>query len=390
MQICGIVAEFNPFHNGHQYIINKFKTKDNCILSVMSGNYVQRGEPSLFPKHIRAEAALNCGVDLVIELPSPWSSSCAQNFAFGAISLMKNCGVDKVVFGAESDDIAPLLSIAEADRTLKLDDADLKSGKPYAQIRQEALSQRLDTDCSQILNGANNNLGVEYLKSMADLNYEPRVETVKRRGAEHDSDHNSDNICSASHLRNLITAETQFQQFVPSLAAKKYTDSKAKGKITDYNYYERELLSYLRRVENFKELPDIAEGIDNKIAKAVKSCNSYDELLQSVKSKRYTLARIRRILLSAYLQHNKNWFLKEVPYINVLGFTKNGEVALKQISNNTSLPIVVSCKSNKPMDPAAQQLLEQECKRNDIYMSLLNSPSPCGSDHTTKIIKTGV
>ena len=127
-----------------------------------------------------------------------------------------------------------------------------------------------------------------------------------------------------------------------------------------------------------------------KLFKELRNANSYEELMNSVKSKRYTLARIRRLLLSAYLNLDSEWFLKEVPYINVLGFTPKGEAALKQIAEVSKVPIVVSCKPNRTLTSKAQKLLNDECLRNDLYMSLLFSPSPCGSDHTNGLIKTGV
>ena len=390
MQICGIVAEFNPFHNGHQYIINKFSAPENCILSVMSGNYVQRGEPALFSKYTRAEVALKCGVDLVVELPSPWSSSCAQNFSFGAISLLKNCGIDKLFFGSESGDLEILRNIATADRNLKLEDVQLKSGKTYAQLRQEVLSRQLGIDCEKILEGANNNLGIEYLKAMLDLDCDFTVETLSRSGADHDSSLTSDNICSASYLRELIKKEKNIDKYIPTDVVNLYKRSIESGKYIDYSFYERDVISFLRRLTNFDFLPDVSEGIENKLIKEIRNAVNYEELLSNIKSKRYTLARLRRLVLTAYLKIDKQWFLKEVPYINVLGFTKKGEAALKHIVETTKLPIIISCKSNKPLSPQAQQLLNEEHIRNDLYMSLLLTPTRCGTDYTNGIIKTGV
>lgn len=387
MQICGIVAEFNPFHNGHQYIINKFKTADNCILSVMSGNYVQRGEPALLSKFARAKAALNCGVDLVVELPSPWSCSCAQNFAFGAVSLMKNCNVDKLVFGSELGDIDTLYSIAKADKDLVITEQELKSGKTYAKIRQEKLSQLLGEKFIEHLTGSNNNLAIEYLKAMSDLDCRFLAETVKRFGAHHDSAETTESICSATHLRELISSEQEFASYVPYEILEIYQSHINNGKYLDYQHYKKSVVSYLRRIEDFSNLPDISEGIDNKLKKELISATTLDGLAEAIKSKRYTLARVRRLLLSAFLDMDNEWFLKEAPYINVLGFTEKGEAALREIANSTKLPIVISCKPNKELSEKAKLLLEKECMRNDVYMSLLSNPSPCGLDYTNGIIK---
>ncbi len=390
MQICGIIAEFNPFHNGHQYIINKTKTDNNCILSVMSGSYVQRGEPAIFSKYLRAEAALHSGVDLVVELPSPWSCSCAQNFSFGAMSLLKNCHIDKLFFGSESGDVEGLRSLAIADRKLKLTENDLKSGKTYAQIRQQKLIDELGTNFESYLSGANNNLGIEYLKAMLDLDCDFEIETIKRTGAEHDSEVATDSICSATYLRDRIKNGEPFKEYVSDSNFELYKNCINDGKYLDYKYFEREIISFLRRLESCDSLPDISEGIDNKLKKELATATSFGDLLTAVKSKRYTLARVRRLLLSAYLQHDKRWFLKEVPYINVLGFTKIGELALRKIAEVSTIPIVISCKPNKPLTKEAEQLLNQECIKTDLYMSLLKSPAACGTDYTNGLIKTGV
>ena len=322
MKICGIVAEFNPFHNGHQYIINKIKGDNTCILSVMSGNFVQRGEPAVFSKFTRAEAALNCGVDLVVELPSPWSASCAQNFSYGAISLLKNCEIDKIVFGSETDSIDSIKKIAKTDRNLTFTEADLKSGRTYAQIRQNALSKQIGIDCAEILEGANNNLGIEYLKAMMDLDCNFEAEAIKRCGADHDSTVKSEDICSASYLREQIKNGNSFDSYIPQQSSLLYEQNLKSGRYMDFEFFERDILSYLRRLPSFGKFPDVSEGIDNKIFKELRTAGSYQELLMNIKSKRYTLARIRRILLAAYLDMNCDWFLKEVPYINVLGFKK--------------------------------------------------------------------
>ncbi len=387
MQICGIIAEFNPFHNGHQYIINKSKTDDNCILSVMSGNYVQRGEPALLSKFTRAEAALNCGVDLVIELPSPWSCSCAQNFAYGAVSLLKNCSVDNLFFGSESGDVEVLQSIAKVDKELELTDQDLKSGKTYAKIRQDKLTNILGSSFRKHLNGSNNNLAVEYLKAMLDLKCDFITNTIKRFGAGHDSRETTQNICSATYLREIICKNGDYEAYLPDVVSTLYRECITNGKYIDYTLYEKSVVSHLRRLDDFSDLPDISEGIDNKLKKELKTATSLNDLAEAIKSKRYTLARVRRLLLSAYLDLDNSWFLKEVPYINVLGFTKKGELALKQIAEATDLPIIVSCKPNKTLDEKTKLLLNKECIRNDVYMSLLRNPSPCGLDYTRGLIK---
>ncbi len=389
MQICGIVAEFNPFHNGHSYIINKIKDENNCVLAVMSGNYVQRGEPALFDKFTRTKAALSEGVDLVIELPSPWACSCAQNFSFGAVSLLKECKVDKIAFGSELGNSKLLTEIAKTDLDLKIDKTSLKSGQTYAQIRQKLLCDLLGKECEDVLEGANNNLGIEYIKSCILQNFSPVIETIERSGATHDSLQTCDNIASATYLRKQINNGIFPISFIPESGVLLYENCINTGKFLDYKLFQKLTITQLRRINDFSKLPDISEGLDNKIKNEIRNTGTYQELLEAIKSKRYTLARIRRIILAAFLDIDSQYFLKPVPYINVLGFSKKGEIALKQIANTTSLPIIISCKASKTLDNETEILLNNECRRNDIYMSMLYTPEPCGSDYTNGIIKKG-
>ncbi len=384
MKIAGIISEFNPFHNGHKYIIDKIKAENDCVIAVMSGNFVQRGEPAIIEKHKRAKAALLSGVDMVIELPSPWSSSFAENFAFGAVSLLKEAKVGTIYFGSECDDIEALKAIADADFSVNIDQ---QNGETFAKARENAIKELLGDNYSEILKGANDNLGIEYLKASKKLSFNVKFKTIKRVFASHDSAETGSNICSASLLRENIDSSLFLAQYTPIEAFKIFLEEITNSKVYDEEKYSTAAISYLRRKDDFSSIPDISEGLDMKLKKEISAAENLNQLFELIKSKRYTLARIRRLVLSAFLDQENYWSLKTVPYINILGFSNVGEQALKLISKSSNIPLVFSGKANPPLDTEAQMLFNKECERNDVYASLLKSPYPCGLDYSEGLIK---
>lgn len=380
----GIIAEFNPFHNGHKKIVDIAKQNSDCVVAVMSGNYVQRGTPAFFNKFIRAEAALKNGVDLIVELPSPWSSSFAQNFSFGSISLLKNLYLDKLIFGTENADIKKLSEIANADQKLKLN----SFIGTFANARQNALKEELG-DSADLLTGANNNLAIEYIKACKNLGYSPELIAVNREYVIHDSKNISKNICSASYLRENILTDSSLYNYLPENCAEIYKIAITEGIYLSEEKFSNAIVEYLRRINNFRDLPELSEGIENRLKKAISTSQNYTQLTDEIKTKRYTLARVRRLILSAFLNQSNYWVLKEVPYLNILGFSKAGEKYLKSIAKSLVLPIIISNKPNVTLNKQTETLLNSETTRNDVYMSLLRSALPCGSDYTHGIIKKG-
>ena len=383
MNIAGIISEFNPFHNGHKYIVDKIKNENDCLIAVMSGNYVQRGEPAIISKFVRAQAALKNGVDLVVELPSPWSASFAQNFAYGAVSCLKELQIDTLYFGSETDSVEYLSKIADMDENLSIETSKCET---YAKTRQEAIRKHLGKKYADVLMGANDNLGIEYIKASRLLGCKFDIKTVKRIGAGHDSNITDGNICSASNIRKNFN-ETEIINFTPENTHDLIIDCIESGCILNKNKFSTAVISYLRRKKDFSSLPDISEGIENKLLKEIKTAKHYEELLCAVKSKRYTLARIRRLILSAFLDIDRSYVLKPVPYLNILGMTQVGEQVLKNCAKESTLPLIISSKSSKPLDNQAEVLLNKEYVRNDIFSSLLCNPLPCGTDYTNGIIK---
>ena len=236
MKIGGIVAEYNPFHNGHKYQLEKSRELGEWthVVAVMSSNYVQRGETAIASKWARAEMAVRNGVDLVIELPTLWSTAYAQRFAEGAVSLFDALGcVDMLSFGSESGNIDELIACKEAINSeavaLKLKD-NLEMGLGFATARAEALRSVCGNRFFNILDGANNTLGIEYLNALDKLGSDIVPMTIKRKGAAHDSVMRSDNFASASEIRRMITVfDREWEMFVPQSVVDIYNKEAAEG-----------------------------------------------------------------------------------------------------------------------------------------------------------------
>ncbi len=389
----GIVTEFNPFHNGHKYLVDSLKSAtSSTVTAVMSGNFVQRGEPALLSVNVRAEAALNSGVDLLLSLPLPYSILTAEKFAFSGIKILDalNC-LDSIAFGSESADKEKIKACAEK---LLTTDFDLKvaelvcSGVSFPTAREQAVSELFGEDTANILKNSNDILGVEYVKALINLKSKLDVATVKRTGAEHDSKAGSGDIRSASFIRTVIDDLDEVKKFVPQSTFEILEKATENGKILDYNKFEMSLMFKLRTltVEDFKNLPDVSEGLEYRIYDAVRNSTTYNELLENIKTKRYTLSRIRRILLCAYLDVTKEIVEIPVPYIRVLGFNENGAKLLKEAKKNSSLPIITRSADLKNLSPDGKRIFELECKARDLYSLCLTEPDVCGKEMTEKII----
>ena len=297
--ITGIICEFNPFHKGHKYLIDTIKKNGGDVICVMSGSYVQRGECAVYSKSDRAKTALENGADLVIELPTELSTLSAQGFAEAGNALLEATGVcDTIAFGAECGDVRELLKIAgeikNRDSEIK---AELEKGVSYPTARKNAVA-------SPLLDTPNNILAIEYLSCTSLKPF-----CVKRIGKGHDSD---DKEYSASEIRKTLD----------------------KSSIADIYNIERAILAKLRTMnaEDFALIDDVSEGLENRIGQAVKTAGSLDELYESVKTKRYTHSRIRRIVLRAFLGIDKS--TPKMPlYIRILGFNTRGEELLGKMKN---------------------------------------------------------
>lgn len=381
-----VICEFNPFHNGHKYLLDEMKRDGcDCIVAVMSTSFTQRGDVAVYSKFTRAEDALKGGVDIVIELPVVWAVSSAQRFAKAGCEIIKALGcVDRVYFGSESGDIEKLIKATKAtldEKVNEITNTYMSQGDYYPCALEKAVSEVYGKEVAQVLSTPNNTLAVEYIKALKNSNIE--IKTIKRVGAEHDSKEAAKGFASASKLRLDILSEINTEGFVPESNGE--CDNPA-----FYEYSERAVLYALRNMsaESFEKTPDVSEGLHNRIYEAVCRHNSIDEILTEIKTKRYTLARLRRILTCALLGITKEHQIMQVPYIRVLGFSSCGELLLKKAKATASLPLVVNfAKDYQLLDANAKQIAELEIKATNLRTVFEKSPTECNQDFTNGIIK---
>ena len=386
MTIAGIIAEYNPFHNGHLYQIEQTKRAGAThIVAVMSGSFVQRGEPALFSKWDRAAAALESGVDLVLELPVSYAMSSAERFGLGGVTLLEALGcVELLSFGSECGELAKLQ--AAADLCLKLhQNADfaslLKSGCSYPSARAQAVAKLADRQTAALLSSPNNTLGIAYLNALTRLESSIRPMTVLRVGAAHDADETAGSFASASLLRQKLRAGEPIAPFLPQSAAECLI-----GKPTaDPNRIEAVLLWQLRRMTaaDFAALPDVTEGLQNRLYRAAQSAQSVSDFLEKVKTKRYTHARLRRIVWSAALGLRQTDYSLPLPYLRILGFNRRGREILALAGKTAALPLVSSFPEIEQIAPRFAAL---EKAATDLWGLAVTPPVPCGADYNRKII----
>ncbi|CDF57907.1 nucleotidyltransferase [Thermobrachium celere] len=388
MNVTGIIVEYNPLHNGHVYHISKTKELTNCdaLVAVMSGPFVQRGEPSFVDKWVRTKMALNSGVDLVIELPVIYSKSSAEGFAFGAVSTLDATGIiDNICFGSEIGDISALYKIAEilvyepSNYKTYLKNF-LKLGDSYPSARLKALNNYIlyhnllnvnDIDIENILNNSNNILGIEYIKSILKINSKIKPYTIKRIVNKYNQKNLTGNISSATAIRkNFMNEEVKksMPDFCYKMIKEQIENKNAPISLKDFE----DIIFYILRTSDTKKLEniiDVNEGLENKLKQASEDTKDIYELIKTVKSKRYTQTRIQRILINILLNHTKdlNDKINNYPnYIRVLGFNDKGRQLIKLMKKNAKVPIITNPNKND------YNLLKLDIDAYDVYSLALN------------------
>ena len=369
MKVLGIVSEYNPFHNGHKYQIMKAKEAVNpdFTVCVMSGNFVQRGEPAIYNKFVRAKVAANNGIDVVFELPLSYCLSSAENFAFGAVSMLKEAGVTHISFGCETDDLTALIKIADIlieepeDFKNKLKEY-LVEGISFPKAREKAVNSIFKTD---ILKFPNNILAVEYIKAIKKLNANITAVPIKRVSVEHDLATPIGDMASSTAVRNMIRQKNSISHVVPEVIHEKpvFAD--------DFNT----MLTYKLRsssTQDFLKIPDVNEGLENAFVNAIKSSVTLDEIVEKVKSKRYTMSIIKRILFSLLLDIPKD---NKIYYLRVLACSKNGQKFLPYLSEHTTIPIVTSVnRFLKDAKTEEKEMMNKEIYATNVYSIINNEP----------------
>ncbi len=393
MKIAAIICEYNPFHNGHKLQIEQTRAQGAThIVAVMSGNYVQRGEPAMWDKWTRTTAALQNGVDLVIELPLPYAVATAQKFASGAVAIIESLGcVDMLSFGSEQGDISDLKQVVEALRLSGLQPIikeKLAAGVGYATARQQAVADLHGEQLADMLSQPNNILGIEYMSALALQNSKIMPVTIKRVGAGHDSQQLGE-YASASALRGLIKSDEQAcEKYLPATVFNLLIEQTELGNTPNTDLLERLMLSSLRSLtqQQLSCLPDMSEGLHNRLYRGIRQSTTMAELLGEVKTKRYSHARLRRIVLSAFLGIQAGSSAQPPPYIHFLGTNSKGKEILNLAGKTAKLPLSHSFATLQKL-PNAKSFVDLECKADDLYGCFTNQIQPCGKSYQKFIVQ---
>lgn len=392
MNVLGIIAEYNPFHNGHMYHLKSALTKTDAdyTVCVMSGNFIQRGEPALFNKFIRADMAINCGIDLIIELPVYYSVSTAEKFAYAGVKLLNECGANYISFGCETADVSQLISISnlllnetyEYKNELK---KQLNLGLSYPDARSKVISKLLNIS-SNITNQPNNILAIEYLKALTQINPIITPIPIERVDSNYYDTDSKTNILSATGIREKLKHSEDIDIFMPQSTLSLMKDP------VFLKDFEQLILFSLRKLSlsELKALPDVTEGLENRILSAIISSSTLDELIDKIKTKRYPLTRIKRILISAMLGLSKEklqLFDKSggPQYIRILGCNEKGKELLSLISKKSNLPIITSV--NKFLSTATdlqKEMLHKDILATNIY-TLITKDKTMNLDYTRRL-----
>lgn len=404
--VLGIVSEYNPFHNGHirHLEISKQLTNADFTIAVMSGNFVQRGDTALVDKWTRTEMALKAGIDLVIELPTLYAISSAENFADGAVKILNSLGiVDYLSFGSEIGELAPLNEVAsvlykEPKEFSSLITAQIKSGLSYPKAREIAISQYFGSSkkYSEVLGNPNNILGIEYIKSLKRHRSHIQPMTIKRDYSDYNSNSVKNGIASATAIRTMIQNKKNVHYVVPYETYELLDEQIKSNKIIpDLSVFEKEIIYTLRKLtlQEIAELPDVSEGLENKIKAAANNFNNIKDLIDNIKSKRYTQSRIQRILLYALLNISEkdiNMSRKTNPYIRVLGFNKHGKKIVSAIAKaNPKLNIIVSVKKfmEASNNTSLKNMLSKDIFATNVYTLGYKSEPVANLDYTHKVVE---
>ena len=382
MKVSGIVAEYNPFHNGHLYHLNETRKKcqSDGIVAVISGNFTQRGEPAVFDKWTRAEMALRSGVDLVLELPTVFAVRSAGYFAQGAVETLAATGViDQLSCGVESKDPSSLKNLAEflSHETPEFQErllAHLKEGISYPAAQQKALQDLNIVGCND-LDRPNNILAVEYQKTIYKQNLSIDPVFISRNGDYRDSrlPDSKSQYASATAIRStMMPGSVLWKRHVPNTVADIIMDKELSGSDPmTTNHFSQMLLMLLRRstAEELSRITEFSEGLENRMIHASYQAQSFNELCNLVKSKRYPYSRIQRSCIHLLLNFTKDYEFNHPEYLRVLGFNKTGQKILKEMKTKSELPVLIRpARQQNELTKAGKKMFQLDCRATDIYM----------------------
>ena len=366
-------------HMGHVHLLEEIRRllgTDTAVICAMSGDFVQRGDFAVVGRRARAGAAVQSGADLVLELPLPWAVASAERFADGGVQVLLDAGlVSHIAFGSECGDADALREIAECLLSDAFQEAlrrGLTTGRPYAACRQKAVEQILGPEKAALLESPNNILGIEYCKSLLRRGSDVQPLTVPRVGAAHDEKDADGPIASASAIRALLRAgerETALARMAPAMR-RAYEEEEAAGRAPVFQETcERAVLARLRSMteEDFAALDEGREGLCNRLYDASRTAAGVAEILEKAKTKRYAYARLRRMVLWAYLGLAPAAFPKEVPYLRVLAANAMGRELLARMRKTAAVPVLTKPADVRRLGAEARELFELEARAADLY-----------------------
>lgn len=384
-KVLGLILELNPYHNGHKYFIDEAikKVNPDLVVAVISGNYTMRGEASVIDKFSKTELLLANGVDIVLELPFISAMNSADLFAFNSLSILSKFKITDLAFGVELDNLDKLnkmKEIIDSDAYNEIVKEKLFLGLSYSASSYKALSELIsDTEIINNFTLPNNTLGIQYLRSIDKLKKPINIHLIKRINNNYYDKFTTNKISSATSLRLLLEDNKDISDFIPNLDFKvNYINPKI---IEDNIFYLLKYIFFNNDISFFQTIFGVNEGIENRISSFLTKSNNYQELLENVKTKRYTTNKIKRLLLHIIMNTNKDYQDKANYYLRLLGSSDQGLTYINSLPKTTKSKIITSFKNLEKDD-----LVQTELKATKIYGLLTNQPNIYLNEYKIPII----
>ncbi len=396
MKVSGIICEYNPLHNGHVHHIRETRRNGAThIIAVLSSNFVQRGDVALLNKFDRAQLAVKAGADLVLELPVAFSCAAAEDYATGAVTLLHRLGiVDELSFGSSTGDIEVIELLTDASLSTTQIYGDriverMKAGDSYPAAVWEVVRQRYGNQVAGKMHDPNNLLAIEYMKAIRKTGAAFKPFTIPRRCVMHDSLEPQAQYASATFIRNCIMdCNLNYIGFVPGYTARMIADRIEEGKTATMRRMERAILYRMRTIteDEMMVLPDMSEALYNRFY-AARNASTLDELLASVKTRCYTMSRIRRAVMCAMIGIRKEALKLEPPYARVLAFNDRGRELMGIAGKKSSIPIHTSLAKLRDENPACKAFVKMEERASSVYGLAQREITSSEEDFRARIIK---
>ena len=403
MTVVGLIAEYNPFHNGHKYHIEKARelTHADMVIVVMSGNFVQRGVPALMPKHLRAETALKAGASLVIELPVCYATASAEQFAYGAVSLLDKLGcVDAVCFGSECGEISMPKSLAdvlaeEPEAYREILQRYLRRGDSFPVARQMALKEHLKSDFpDEVLSEPNNILAIEYLKALRRLHSRIRPIAIQRISSHYHDEELKEEISSATAIRNTFAGNSGFSTKLTAQIPETGISLLKENYQKRYPVFPNDVSLLLKckllkeNKTSLQEYADVSEELANRIANSLSQYLNFEQFCRLLKTKEVTYSRISRSLIHILLDIKKS-DMSEIEYAHVLGFRADDSALFSKIKQEASIPLLSKLTNVENLSESAKQMLRLDILAADFYESIVTEKfrTPFQSEYCHPVIR---